>query len=62
MGIKQVLMKRDGLTDAEAQELIDDCIEEARELVDAGDSSVMDICEEHFGLEPDYLEEILAEV
>ncbi len=53
--IKEVLMKRDGLT----SEAADDAIMEARSLLNSyledGDIfSAENICEEEFGLEPDY--------
>ena len=54
--IKQVLMRRDGLTEQEAQ----NCIDEAREEFDrrlADGDMPFDLMEEFFGLEPDYLDE-----
>jgi len=58
--IKQVLMRRDGMSEAEA----DDLIEEAKEAVmqyaeDDDYFGLEDICAEFFGLEPDYLMELL---
>ena len=56
--LKDVLMRRDGLTEVEA----DDAIADARaELADQIADGYMpfDFCEEQFGLEPDYLEELL---
>ncbi len=58
MSIKAILMERDKLTEAEA----DAAIEEAREdlLARLGEGEMpFDLCEEHFGLEPDYLEELI---
>lgn len=57
--IKQVLMERDGMTADEA----DGLIEEAKDalnmyLVEGDTESAHDICEEFFGLEPDYLFEL----
>ena len=52
--LKQVLMRRDGLTDEEAAELID----EARNRVYEGDDPE-EILYEEFGLEPDYIFDIL---
>lgn len=61
--IKTVLMRRDGLTAPEAQEAIEAAREELRAALDAGDlSAAEDICQEHFGLEPDYLDELLEGV
>ena len=52
--ILAVLMKRDGMTRSEAQELID----EARELVAEGESPER-ILRVEFGLEPDYIFDLL---
>lgn len=52
--ILAVLMRRDGLTKSEAQELID----EARELVAEGESPER-ILRVEFGLEPDYIFDLL---
>ena len=52
--LKQVLMRRDGLTNEEAAELID----EARNRVYEGDDPE-EILHEEFGLEPDYIFDIL---
>jgi len=57
--LKQVLMDRDGISPEEAEELIDDAREECYELIEAGAMmEAMDICETHFGLEPDYLDDL----
>ena len=56
--IKTILMRRDGLTAEEADEQIRDCREEANSRLAQGEMP-FDICEEYFGLEPDYLEEII---
>jgi uncharacterized protein YeeX (DUF496 family) len=59
--IKQVLMRRDGMTSQEADDLIAEAREDFNERVDYGDFSVMDdFCSEWFGLEPDYLEEFIS--
>lgn len=52
--ILAVLMKRDGMTRDEAQELID----EARELVAEGENPE-EILRVDFGLEPDYIFDLL---
>ena len=52
--IKSVLMRRDGLTEAEA----DDMIEEARELVANGENPER-VLRVEFGLEPDYVFDLL---
>jgi hypothetical protein len=58
--IKQVLMRRDGMTSEEAESLIDEAKQELLNLIDEGDlSAAEDICQEYFGLEPDYLDELM---
>lgn len=58
--IKQVLMRRDGLTSDEADEQIREAKEYLQELIEAGDYlEAHDICEEMFGLEPDYIMDLL---
>ena len=58
--IKQVLMRRDEMSDVEAQELISDAKIQLMEYLDEGDlEGAENICEEFFGLEPDYLMELL---
>ena len=52
--IKRVIMSRDGLTDQEAQELID----EAREMVAEG-ADPEDVLYDEFGLEPDFIWDLL---
>lgn len=52
--LMRVLMSRDGLTSREAQEAIN----EARELILNGESPE-DVLAEEFGLEPDYLYDII---
>ena len=58
--IKQVLMRRDGLTEEAADELIADAKATLDAYLQEGDlESAENICEEFFGLEPDYLFELL---
>jgi hypothetical protein len=52
--IKEVLMRRDGLDEADADELI----LEARELVAKG-ADVEEILRYEFGLEPDYMWDLI---
>jgi len=56
--LKQVLMKRDGMTEEEAREVIQNAIEDMNERLDSGED-LEGFTEEWFGLEPDYLEELL---
>ena len=58
--IKEVLMDRDGMSEGEAQELINDAEEAFNEYLSDGDiASAEQICLEYFGLEPDYLDEFM---
>ena len=56
--IKEVLMKRDGMLDYEADDLIDQAREDLIERLEDGEMP-MDICSEWFGLEPDYIDELI---
>jgi hypothetical protein len=56
--IKRTIMKRDGITEDEADSLIAEAKQEFDELVASGDLDLAEeICSEWFGLEPDYLVE-----
>ena len=58
--IKQILMRRDLMSADEADCLIEDAKREFHLLLEAGDFiSAEDICADWFGLEPDYLEELI---
>lgn len=57
--IKKILMERDGMSEAEASDLIKEATEDLNARLLEGDSSAEDICSEYFGLEPDYLMELL---
>lgn len=58
--IKEMLMKRDGMSAEDADELIREAKAALREYVGEGDlESAHNVCEEFFGLEPDYLMELL---
>ncbi len=56
--IKQILMERDGISSKDADQLIADAKRDFDTRLDNGEMP-MNICEEWFGLEPDYLEEFL---
>lgn len=54
--IKEILIERDNLTENEADNLINDAREQLQEYLEDGDlESAQEICQEMFGLEPDYL-------
>ena len=56
--LKKTLMKRDNLTDSDADVQISEAKEELMKRLDEGEMP-FDLCEELFGLEPDYLEDLL---
>lgn len=59
-GIKQVLMRRDGMSSDDAQNLINECKEQLNEYIENDDMDyAYNICQDYFGLEPDYLMEIM---
>ena len=61
--IKEVIMRRDNLTSEEADELIEEAKEALTYYLDEDDhESAENICEEYFGLEPDYIIELLGMV
>lgn len=58
--IKNILIARDGTTPQEADNLIAEAKDALYRYIDDGDtSSAEDICSEYFGLEPDYLDELM---
>ncbi|MCD6233628.1 MAG: hypothetical protein J7K63_01130 [Candidatus Marinimicrobia bacterium] len=58
--IKTVLMERDYMTHEEAEDLITEAMNDfAERLLHEDISSAYDICMDYFGLEPDYLEDIM---
>lgn len=56
--IAKVLMERDGLSEVEAWAEVDYAREELALRLEQGEMP-FDICEELFGLEPDYIEELI---
>jgi len=59
--IKEILVNRDGMSDEEADDMIEEALDELRLRLDDGDS-VDNFCEEFFGLEPDYMEELMDQL
>ena len=58
--IKDILIRRDGMTPEEAEELIKEAKEQLDEYLANGDmNEAENICSEFFGLEPDYLDELM---
>jgi hypothetical protein len=54
--IKSILIKRDGMDPADADDLISQAQKDFNELVENGDlEEAENICYDWFGLEPDYL-------
>jgi len=58
--IVETLMKRDGISRSEAEALKSEAKAELEEILNSGGlEEAFDICYDHFGLEPDYLDELL---
>ena len=58
--IKQILMIRDGYTKEEADEYIAEAQAQFDLYLEEGDTEGAEqICQEYFGLEPDYLDEFM---
>lgn len=58
--IKQVLINRDNMSEKEADDLIFTAKEELQELLAIGDIETAErICEDFFGLEPDFIFDLL---
>ena len=56
--IKQVLMRRDEMSEIDADNLIRECKEDMYDRLADGEMPD-DICAEYFGLEPDYLDDLM---
>lgn len=58
--IIKILMERDGLSQQEATDSFKEGLDALNQYIAAGDlCSAHDVCEEFWGLEPDYLDEML---
>jgi len=58
--IKEILITRDGMTEAEADDLIADAREDLNDLLLQGNVEEAElICETWFGLEPDYIDQLI---
>jgi|11_taG_2_1085331.scaffolds.fasta_scaffold23670_2 hypothetical protein len=61
--IVETLMKRDGISRSEAEALKSEAKAELEEILNSGGLENLhlayDICYDHFGLEPDYLDELV---
>ena len=57
--IKEILIRRDGMTPKEADDLIEEARSDMYDRMEDGDLP-FDVCEEYFGLEPDYLDELMS--
>ena len=61
--LKEILICRDGLTNQEAQQQIDDAKDLLEQYAANGDMfAAMNICEAEFGLEADYLDELMMSI
>jgi hypothetical protein len=60
-GLKEVLMERDEMTSDEADDAIRKASDAMDEYLADGDmESAEDICSEYFGLEPDYIMDLVG--
>ena len=60
MTLKQAIMMKDGCSDKEAQDQMDEASDQLMEYLADGDiMSADDICMEFFGLEADYIMELI---
>ena len=57
--IKEVLMRRDSLTSEEADILIAEARDDLYDRLEKGEN-LEDFCEEWFGLEPDYIDDLIG--
>ncbi len=56
--VKQVLMRRDKMSEIDADNYIEDAKEELQYLLAEGEMGLLEsFCEDWFGLEPDYMHE-----
>jgi hypothetical protein len=60
LSIKHTIMARDKITGDEADELIEEAKEQLEFYMEEGNIEAgMDVCAEFFGLEPDYIMELI---
>ena len=58
--LKDVLMERDGITADEADAKINEAQKAMMQYIEDGDDEgAYDVCSEYFGLEPDYLMDVM---
>jgi len=58
--IVDVLMRRDGMTREDEEQLVSDCKDDLYDSIENGDLMYAeDMCQSWFGLEPDYMMELL---
>lgn len=59
--LKHTIMERDGIDEDEADDRIEKAISELDEVLEEGGDSfeAERVIEDHFGLEPDYLDDLL---
>ena len=57
--IKQILMRRDNMSEEDANQLIQDAQDDLFHRLETNDCTADEICADWFGLEPDYIDELL---
>ena len=61
--IIKILMRRDGISEVEAENLIEECMEEMNDAIMRGNyQECEDILASYLGLEPDYLDILMTEM
>lgn len=56
--LKETLMIRDGMSESQAEQEIEECKADLHARLEEGEMP-FNICEEFWGLEPDYLDDIM---
>lgn len=57
--IKEIIMSRDGMSEIEVDELIEDAKEDLQDRIAGNGDDPYEICADWFGLEPDYVFELM---
>jgi len=58
--IKEILIRRDNMTEEEASKVIEEAQADLQTYLNEGDmEGAENICQEYFGLEPDYIHELI---
>lgn len=59
--LRKILMRKEGISEEDAESLIEEAREDLNNLLMENNfSEAWNVCETHFGLEPDYLEDLIC--